>query len=81
MNARIAEAKRRNAARLERPSIGFELKSSGEKTVGEISVTPDVAETLLDAFGTTSGDFVTKELERLSRCCARPIRPIASQMT
>ena len=60
--ARIAEAKRRNAARLERPSL--EVKRISEK-VTHTDITSDVAETLLDTFGTTSSDFVHAELSRL----------------
>jgi len=64
MIARIAEAKLRNAARAERPALEYKLKDA---TTLETVVTPDVAETLLDAFGTTSKDFVATELNRLSR--------------
>jgi hypothetical protein len=60
--ARIAEARRRNAARLERPSL--EVKRISEK-VTHTDITSDVAETLLDTFGTTSRDFVHAELSRL----------------
>jgi hypothetical protein len=60
--ARIAEAKRRNAARLERPSL--EVKRISEK-VTHTDIASDMAETLLDTFGTTSRDFVHAELSRL----------------
>ena len=60
--ARIAEAKQRNAARLERPSL--EVKRISEK-VTHTDITSDVAETLLNTFGTTSRDFVLAELSRL----------------
>ena len=60
--ARIAEARQRNAARLERPSL--EVKRISEK-VTHTDITSDVAETLLDTFGTTSRDFVHAELSRL----------------
>jgi hypothetical protein len=60
--ARIAEARQRNAARLERPSL--EVKRISEK-VTHTDITSDVAETLLDTFGTTSSDFVHAELSRL----------------
>jgi hypothetical protein len=68
MLARIAEAKRRNAERLQRPSVEYKLKPSpnGGGAVGEIMGSRGVGETLLDVFGTTSMDFVEKELERLS---------------
>jgi hypothetical protein len=66
MMARIAEAKRRNAERLERPSVGLKLKPNGEKTTAEVGVARDLRETILDAFGTTSVDFLEGELERLS---------------
>ena len=68
MLARIAEAQRRNAVRLERPSVELKLKPKGEKTTVEINATRADRETMLDAFGTTSMDFVEKELERLSNC-------------
>src|SRR5271165_1216939 len=61
--ARIAEAKLRNAARPERPALEYKLKDA---TNLHTDVTPDVAETLLDAFGTTSKDFLDSELNRLS---------------
>jgi hypothetical protein len=60
--ARIAEARQRNAARLERPSL--EVKRISEK-VTHTDITSDVAETLLDTFGTTSRDLVHAELSRL----------------
>jgi len=60
--ARIAEARQRNAARLERPSL--EVKRISEK-VTHTDITSDMAETLLDTFGTTSSDFVHAELSRL----------------
>ena len=60
--ARIAEARQRNAARLERPSL--KVKRISEK-VTHTDVTSDMAETLLDTFGTTSSDFVHAELSRL----------------
>jgi hypothetical protein len=63
MTARIAEAKLRNAARPERPALEYKLKDA---TTLHTVVTKDVAETLLDAFGTTSKDFLTSELNRLS---------------
>jgi hypothetical protein len=63
MTARIAEAKLRNAARPERPALEYKLE--GATTLHTV-VTKDVAETLLDAFG-TSKDFLTSELNRLSR--------------
>ena len=66
MLARIAEAKRRNAERLERPSVELKLKPEGEKIVAEINVARAGRETMLDAFGTTSMDFVQEEVERLS---------------
>jgi hypothetical protein len=62
MMARIAEARQRNAARLERPSL--EVKRISEKVI-HTDITSDMAETLLDTFGTTSGDFVHAELSRL----------------
>ena len=61
--ARIAEAKLRNAARPERPALEYKLE--GATTLHTV-VTKDVAETLLDAFGTTSKDFLASELNRLS---------------
>ena len=61
--ARIAEAKLRNAARPERPALEYKLK--GAATL-HTNIAPDVAETLLDAFGTTSKDFLVSELNRLS---------------
>jgi hypothetical protein len=61
--ARIAEAKRCNAARAERPALEYKLKDA---TTLETVITRDVNETLLDAFGTTSKDFVVSELNRLS---------------
>jgi hypothetical protein len=63
MMARFAEAKLRNAARLERPALEYKLK---EATNLQTEITRDVAETLFDAFGTTSKDFVDAELNRLS---------------
>ena len=63
MMARIAEAKRRNAARAERPALEYKLKGA---TTLETVITRDVNETLLDAFGTTSKDFLVSELNRLS---------------
>ena len=60
--ARVAEARQRNAARLERPSL--EVKRISEK-VTHTDITSDMAETLLDTFGTTSSDFVHAELSRL----------------
>jgi hypothetical protein len=51
-----------------RANTPVKLTPKGEETVGEINVTPDITETLLDAFGATSGDFVAKERERLSNC-------------
>jgi hypothetical protein len=65
--ARMAEAKRRNAERLERPSIGLTRdEPKGGKIVVEIDVSRAGRETILDAFGTTSMDFVQAELEHLS---------------
>jgi hypothetical protein len=61
--ARLAEAKLRNAARPERPALEYKVKDT--KTL-ETVITRDVGETLLDAFGTTSKDFVETELQRLS---------------
>ena len=61
--ARIAEAKLRNAARAERPALEYKVKDA---TTLETVITRDVAETLLDAFGTTSKDFLVSELNRLS---------------
>ena len=47
---------------LERPSL--EVKRISEK-VTHTDITSDMAETLLDTFGTTSSDFVHAELSRL----------------
>ena len=67
MVARMALAQQRNAERLERPTIGrLTLKPKGENITSEITIPIGLRETLLDAFGTTSMDFVTAELERLS---------------
>jgi hypothetical protein len=63
MTARIAEAKQRNAARPERPALEYKLE--GATTLHTV-VTKDVAETLLNTFGTTSKDFLDSELNRLS---------------
>ena len=63
MTARIAEAKLRNAARAERPAVEYKVKDA---TNLETVITRDVAETLLDAFGTTSEDFLVSELNHLS---------------
>ena len=60
--ARIAEAKLRNAVRPERPALEYKLE--GAATL-HANIAPDVAETLLDAFGTTSKDFLASELNRL----------------
>jgi hypothetical protein len=60
--ARIAEAKRRNAARAERPALEYKLEGA---TTLHTDIAPDVAETLLDAFGTTSKDFLASELNLL----------------
>ena len=60
--ARIAEAKLRYAARPERPALEYKLEGA---TTFHTDIAPDVAETLLDAFGTTSKDFLTSELNRL----------------
>jgi hypothetical protein len=68
MIARMAQAKRRNAERLERPSIGLTLERKGGKIVAQIAPPRELRETLLDAFGTTSMDFVAGELEHLSNC-------------
>lgn len=70
MIARVAEAKRRNGERHERPSVKLKLnpKPNGKGIVSEITASRDVRETLLDAFGTKSMDFVTAELEHLSNC-------------
>jgi hypothetical protein len=62
MMARIAEAKRRNAARAKRPALDYKLEGA---TTLHTDIAPDVAETLLDAFGTTSKDFLASELNRL----------------
>src|SRR5271166_27810 len=62
MIARIAAAKLRNAARTERPALEYKLEGA---TTLHSAIAPDVAETLLDAFGTTSKDFVASELNRL----------------
>jgi hypothetical protein len=62
MTARIAEAKLRNAARPERPALEYKLE--GAATL-HTDIAPDVAETLLHAFGTTSKDFLASELNRL----------------
>ena len=64
MIARIAEAKLRNAARPERPALEYKLKDA--TTLRRLSSPRDVNETLLDAFGTTSKDFLASELNRLS---------------
>jgi hypothetical protein len=69
MMARIAEAKRRNAARAERPALEYKLKDA---TTLETVITRDVNETLLDAFGTTSKDFLVSELNRLSNSQSQP---------
>jgi hypothetical protein len=61
--ARIAEAKLRNAARPERPALEYKIKDA---TTLETVITRDANETLLDAFGTTSKDFLVSELNRLS---------------
>ena len=61
--ARIAEAKLRNAARPERPALEYKLEGA---TTFHTDIAPDVAEILLDAFGTTSKDFLASELNRLS---------------
>jgi hypothetical protein len=61
--ARIAEARLRNAARAERPAVEYKLKDA---TTLETVIARDVNETLLDAFGTTSTDFLVSELNRLS---------------
>jgi hypothetical protein len=63
MTARIDEAKLRNAARPERPALEYKLEDA---TTLHTEITRDVAETLLDAFGTTSKDFLASELNRLS---------------
>jgi hypothetical protein len=63
MMARIAEAKLRNAARAERSALEYKVKDA---TTLETVITRDVNETLLDAFGTTSKDFLASELNRLS---------------
>jgi hypothetical protein len=63
MIARIGEAKLRNAARAERPALEYTVKDA---TTLEPVVTRDVAETLFDAFGTTSKDFLVSELNHLS---------------
>ena len=63
MMVRIAEAKLRNAARAERPALEYKVKDA---TTLEAVATRDVAETLLDAFGTSSKDFLVSELNRLS---------------
>jgi hypothetical protein len=60
--ARIAEAKLRNAARPERPALEYKLEGA---TTFHTDIAPDVAEILLDAFGTTSKDFLASELNRL----------------
>jgi hypothetical protein len=60
--ARIADAKLRNAARPERPALEYKLEGA---TTLHTDIAPDVAETLLDAFGTTSKDFLMSELNRL----------------
>jgi hypothetical protein len=60
--ARIADAKLRNAARPERPALDYKLEGA---TTLHTDIAPDVAETLLDAFGTTSKDFLASELNRL----------------
>jgi hypothetical protein len=62
MIARIVEAKLRNAARRERPALEYKLEGA---TTLHTDIAPDVAETLLDAFGTTSKDFLASELNRL----------------
>jgi hypothetical protein len=71
MMARIAEAKLRNAARAERPAIESKVKDA---TTLQTGIPPDVAETLLDAFGTTSKDFLASELNRLSNTQIAPGR-------
>ncbi len=76
MIARIAEAKQRNAARTERPTLEYKLEGA---TTIRTDIEPDVAETLLDAFGTASKDFVASELNRLAGSQRATGQPYASQ--
>jgi hypothetical protein len=78
MMARIAEAKLRNAARPERPALEYKLEGA---TTLHTDIATDVAETLLDAFGTTSKDFLASELNRLgSQLAVGPLHTGQTEM-
>lgn len=63
---RAAEAVKRNAKRPVRPQVSAETKDGKVRSIGPSHSDGRAwQETMLDAFGTTSFDFITKELLRL----------------